>query len=88
MASVIGLPVRCSRLKIVNLKQLTRNFSANSTVNRKISSGRSYWLYLLGGGVCTGVYLQWQQSSMVTAFNPKKMKVSVRTKRIVFIFGS
>lgn len=80
MASVIGLPVRCSRLKIINLNQLTRNFSANSTVNRRLNSGRSYLLYLLGGSVCAGLYLKWQQSSMVTAFNPKKMKVSVTEK--------
>lgn len=76
MASVIGLPVRCSRLKIINLKQLTRNFSANSTINRRLNGGRSYWLYLLGGSVCAGAYFKWQQTTMVTAFNPRKLKVS------------
>lgn len=79
MASVIGLPVRCSRLKIINLKQLTRNFSANSTINRRLNSGQPYWLYLLGGSVCAGVYFKWQElTSTVTAFNPKKIKVSAR----------
>lgn len=76
MASVIGLPVRWSRLKIDHFKQLTRYFSSNSSINRKLNSGQRYWWYLLGGSVCAGAAFKWQQSSTVKAFNPKKMKVS------------
>lgn len=78
MASVIGLPIRCSRLKIANFKQLARNFGTNSTISARPNSRQSnLWWYLLGGSVCAGVYVKSQQSSMVTAFNPKKIKVSV-----------
>lgn len=83
MASVISLPIRWSRLKITNLKQLTRSFSTNSSINRGLNSGQSYWWYLLGGSVCAGVYLKWQQSTTVNAFNLKKIKVSVFVKRDV-----
>lgn len=76
MASVRGLPVRWSRLKIENFRQFSRNFSTNQQINRKLNSGRRYWWYLLGGSVCAGAYFRWQQLSAVTAFNPKKMKVS------------
>lgn len=76
MASVMGLPVRGSRLKIGQFRQLTRNFNTNQTINRKLNSGQNYWWYLLGGSVCAGAYLKWQQTTTVTAFNPKKFKVS------------
>lgn len=77
MASVIGLPVRWSRLKINHFKQLTRNFQSNSTIKRKLNSGQTYWWYLLGGSVCAGAIFKWQQmNTVVTAFNPKKIKVS------------
>lgn len=77
MASVIGLPVRWSRLKIVNLRPFSRTFSSNRQVYRKINSGHKYWWYLLGGSACAAAYFKWQNSSAVGAFNPKKMKVSV-----------
>ncbi|XP_055314029.1 calcium uptake protein 3, mitochondrial isoform X4 [Sitodiplosis mosellana] len=74
MASVKGLPVRWSRLKIENFRQFPRNFSTNQQINRKLNNGQTYWWYLLGGSVCAGAYFKWQHSSAVTAFNPKKMK--------------
>lgn len=75
MGSVRGL--RCSRLKIINFRQVTRNFSSNQHINRQINNGQKYWWYLLGGSICAGAYLKWQQSSTVSAaFNPKKIKVS------------
>lgn len=77
MASVIGLPVRWSRLKIINFKQFSRTFNTNQQIYRKLNSEHKYWWYLLGGSVCAVAYLKWQHSVAVAAFNPKKIKVSV-----------
>lgn len=85
MASVISLPVRWSRLKIINFNQLTRNFSTNPTINRRLSGRHPYWWYLLGGSVCAGVYLKWQQSPTVIAFNPKKFKVSLMQIKLLVL---
>lgn len=81
MASVRGLPVRWSRLKIENFRKFSRNSTTNQPINRNLNSGQKYWLYLLGGSVCAGAYFKWQQSSSVTAFNPKKLKVSISSSQ-------
>lgn len=85
MASVRGLPVRWSRLKIENFRQFSRNYNTNQSINRNLNSGQRYWWYLLGGSVCAGAYFKWQQTYDVKAFNPKKLKVSVHRHSDLFL---
>lgn len=79
MATVIGLPVRWSRLKITNFRQFANSYSTKNPINRNLNSSKNYYLcYLLSGGVLFSSYLQWQKPKTVyAAFNPKKVKVSV-----------
>lgn len=85
MASVISVPVRSSRLKIINFRQFTFNYSTNSQFSRKINSAGRYWWCLLGGSVLAGSLLKWQPWPSVSAFNPKKIKVSKRLLLVLFI---
>lgn len=86
MATVIGLPVRWSRLNIKNIKQITYSYSTKSRIYHKLNSSKNYWCYLLGGSVLFGSYLQWRNSNTVyAAFNPKKIKVSVKHIGNLFI---
>lgn len=86
MATVIGLPFRWSRLKIKNFRQFACNYSTKNPINRNLNSSKNYyWCYLLGGGVLFSSYLQWLKPKIVyTAFNPKKVKVSVIQLRFIY----
>lgn len=89
MATVIGLPIRWSRLKIKYFRQFANNYSTKNPINRNLNNNNSknyyYWCYLFGGGVLFSSYLQWQQPKKVyAAFNPKKVKVSVIQLRFIY----
>lgn len=86
MATVIGLPVRWTRLKINNFRPFTCKYSTKNSINRTLNNSKNYyWCYLLGGGVLFSSYLQWQKPKTVyAAFNPKKVNVSVIQRRFIY----
>lgn len=83
MALVIGLPIRRCRLKIPNLTQFTRSFNSSASIKRAIGRNDRYW-YLIGGSLVAFTYAKWHRLGTVQAFNPKKIKVSERWKKIKY----
>lgn len=78
MATVSRLAIYCSRLKAGNFRKITNNYCTNRPNNREFIKSKKYWCYLVGGGVLTGAFsvYKWQRLGSVSAYQPKKGKVS------------
>lgn len=63
---------RLSRCKGTNYRQIIRHYS---NVKYTKSSNSFKLLGVLSGGLAALSYLKWQNTTVVQAFNPKKMKV-------------
>lgn len=74
MAVVFSNITRLSRTKTTNYAQILRHYS-NVKHTKSISNNSLKLLGVLSGGLAALSYLKWQNTYVVQAFNPKKMKV-------------